>query len=63
MFDCSTTGNTKNGGAPVFNEDGALVGMCYQSPFVPSYAYTLSAIEANMLDLSEVPVQTIEEFF
>ena len=63
MFDCSTTRNTKNGGAPVFNEARALVGICYQSPLVPSYAYTLIAIEANLLELIEVPVQTIEEFF
>ena len=55
MFDCSSTENTKNG--------GALVGICYQSPLVPSYAYTLIAIEANLLELIEVPVQTIEEFF
>ena len=63
MFDCSTTRNTKNGGAPVFNEAGALVGICYESPLVPPYAYTLSAIEANLLELSAMPVQTIEGFF
>ena len=55
MFDCSSTGNTKNG--------GALVGICYQSPLVSPYAYTLSAIEANLLELSAMPVQTIEGFF
>lgn len=53
--------STKNIGAPVFSEAGAVVGICYQSPLEPSYAYTLEAIKSNLFELSEVPVQTLEE--